>query len=203
MPPSPRTRYDSVAMALHWVIALLIMLDFAFALSFSRFDPGDALYLPSAYDLHMATGLCILLLSLARLAWRLMHRPPPLPVMGNGLRWIAHTSHVLLYLFMIGAPLTGWLVLSLRHQATSVFGLFRWAWPTVPAIAHMSHAERQLWHDQFLPLHIRLSYAGMSLVTLHIAAALYHYFVRRDDVLTRMLPRNSHRLGEGRTMHST
>jgi cytochrome b561 len=189
-------------MTLHWVIALLIMLDFAFALSFSRFDPGDALYLTSAYDLHMATGLCILLLSLVRVAWRLMHRPPPLPAMGNALRRMAHTSHVLLYLFMIGAPLTGWLVLSLRHQATSVFGLFRWAWPSVPAIAHMSHAERQLWHDQFLPLHIRLSYAGMSLVGLHIAAALYHHFVRRDDVLTRMLPRKPDPLREGRTAHS-
>jgi cytochrome b561 len=189
-------------MTLHWAIALLILLDFAFALSFSRFDPGDALYLTSAYDLHMATGLCILLLSLARLAWRLMHRPPPLPGMGNALRRIARTSHALLYLFMIGAPLTGWLVLSLRHQTTSVFGLFSWAWPTVPAIAQMSHAERQLWHDQFLPLHIRLSYAGMSLVALHIAAALYHHFVRRDDVLARMLPRNSDRLREGRTMPS-
>jgi cytochrome b561 len=103
---------------------------------------------------------------------------------------------------MIGAPLTGWLVLSLRHQATSVFGLFRWAWPTVPAIARMSHAERQLWHDQFLPLHIRLSYAGMSLVALHIAAALYHHFARRDDVLIRMLPRNSDRPREVHTMPS-
>jgi cytochrome b561 len=67
----------------------------------------------------------------------------------------------------------------------------------------MSHAGRQLWHDQFLPLHIRLSYAGMSLVGLHIAAALYHHFVRRDDVLTRMLPRKPDRLREGRTAHIT
>jgi cytochrome b561 len=90
---------------------------------------------------------------------------------------------------MVAAPLSGWLVLSLRHQATSVFGLFRWAWPTLPAIATMARPERQSWHDGLLPLHTRLSYVGMCLVGVHVAAALYHHFGRRDDVLLRMLPR--------------
>jgi len=186
---APATRYDSVAMTLHWVIAVLIVLDFAFAISFSRFNPGDVLYLPSAYDLHMSTGACILALSLARVVWRLTHRRPPLPDMGIALRWLARSSHFLLYVFMIAAPLSGWLVLSLRHQMTSVFGLFRWAWPTLPAIAAMPHADRQLWHDSLLPLHTRLSYLGMCLLVLHVAAALYHHIGRRDDTLTRMLPR--------------
>jgi cytochrome b561 len=188
-PLRPPPRYDSVAMALHWVIALLLLLDFAVAMSFSRFNPGDALYLPSAYDLHMSLGLCVLLLSVARVAWRLSHRRPPPPDMGLALRTLARASHLLLYVFMVAAPLSGWLVLSLRHQATSVFGLFRWAWPSVPAIATMARPERQFWHDQLLPLHIRLSYLGMSLVALHVAAALYHHFGRHDDVLLRMLPR--------------
>jgi cytochrome b561 len=187
--PLPPTRYDAVAMSLHWVIALLILLDFALALSFSRFNPGDALYLTSAYDQHMAVGLCILLLSVARVLWRLMHRRPPLPEMGAVLRALARASHLLLYVFMVGAPLSGWLVLSLRHQVTSVFGLFRWAWPSLPAFATMAHGERSFWHDHLLPLHIRMSYVGMSLVALHVAAALYHHLGRRDDVLLRMLPR--------------
>jgi cytochrome b561 len=183
------TRYDSVAMTLHWVIALLIVLDFTFAISFSRFNPEDALYLPSAYALHMSTGAGILALSVARVAWRLTHRRPPLPDMGMALHWLARSSHFLLYVFMVAAPLSGWLVLSLRRQTTSVFGLFRWAWPSLPAVAAMSHAERQLWHDYLLPLHSRLSYLGMCLVVLHVGAALYHHFRRRDDVLARMLPR--------------
>ncbi|HXN80442.1 MAG TPA: cytochrome b [Steroidobacteraceae bacterium] len=185
---APATRYDTVAMNLHWMIALLIVLDFAFAISFSRFNPGDALYLPSAYDLHMSTGACILALSVARVMWRLTHRRPPLPAMGIALRSLARVSHFLLYVFMVAAPLSGWFVLSLRHQATSVFGLFRWAWPTWPAIAVMPRPERAFWHDALLPLHIWLSYLGMCLVVVHIAAALYHHFYRRDDVLTRMLP---------------
>jgi cytochrome b561 len=184
----PLNRYDAVAMSLHWAIALLILLDFALAMSFSRFDPGDVLYLSSAYDLHMAVGMCVLILSVARVIWRLTHRRPPLPDMAPPLRCLARASHLLLYVFMIVAPVTGWLVLSLRHQATSVFGLFRWAWPSLPAIAHMARPDRVFWHDHLLPLHIRISYVGLCLVGLHLMAALYHQFVRRDGVLVRMLP---------------
>jgi cytochrome b561 len=185
---APATRYDSVAMTLHWAIALLILIDFAFALSFSRFNPGDKLYLPSAYDLHMSTGACILALSIARVAWRLTHRGPPLPEMEIVLHWLARTSHFLLYVFMVAAPLTGWLVLSMRRQATSIFGLFRWAWPTLPAAATMPLERRRFLHDTLLPTHIWLSYLGMCLVGAHLVAALYHHFRRRDDVLMRMLP---------------
>ena len=188
MDSSGPSRYDVVAMTLHWVIALLIVLDFALAISFSRFNPGEALYLPSAYALHMSTGLCVLAVSVVRVLWRLMHTHPPLPDMARALRWLARTSHLLLYVFMLAAPLSGWFVLSLRRQTTSVFGLFSWAWPTIPAIATMTRAERQLYHDSVLPLHVWLSCLGISLVVVHVMAALYHHIYRRDDVLTRMLP---------------
>lgn len=186
--PAAVTRYDSVAMLLHWAIALLILGDFALAESFARFNPGDTLYFTSAYDLHMAVGFCVLLLSAARIAWRLTHLAPPLPEMAFPLRVLARVSHALLYVFMLAVPLSGWLVLSLRHQATSVFGLFRWAWP-LPVIVTMSHPNRVILHDALLPAHIWMSYAGMGLVGAHVLAALYHHFARRDDVLRRMLPR--------------
>lgn len=191
LPLKSAARYDSVAMTLHWVIALLLLSDFALALSFSRFNPGDALYVRRAYDLHMSVGLCVLLLSVVRVTWRVTHHHPPLPDMARALRVLARGSHFLLYVFMVVAPVSGWLVLSLRHQTTSVFGLFRWAWPTLPAIATLARPERQYWHDQLLPLHTRLSYLGMCLVAAHIAAALYHHFGRRDGVLLRMLPRHA------------
>jgi cytochrome b561 len=187
--PVASARYDAVAMTLHWVIAALILFDFVCALSFSQFNPGDALFVPSAYALHMSTGLAVLVLSIVRALWRLTHRAPRHPEMGVALRTLARSSHLLLYVFMVAAPATGWLVLSLRHQATSVFGLFSWGWPTVPAVATMAHAERELYQGQLLALHSRLSYLGMSLVVLHFAAAFYHHLYRRDDILRRMLPR--------------
>ena len=181
------TRYDYVAMTLHWVIALLIFGDFALGESFARFNPGEPLYFASAYDVHMAVGSCVVLLSMVRVAWRLTHRHPPLPEMALVLRVLARVSHALLYVFMLAVPLSGWLVLSLRHQMTNVFGLFRWAWP-LPLIATMSHSNRVTLHDALLPAHIWMSYAGMCLAGVHALAALYHHLARRDDVLKRMLP---------------
>lgn len=186
-PPAAVTRYDSVAMFLHWATALLILGDFALAESFARFNPGDTLYFTSAYDLHMALGSCVLLLSVARIAWRLTHPRPPLPEMVLSLRVLARAAHLLLYVFMLAVPLSGWLILSLRHQATGVFGLFRWAWP-LPVIVTMSHPNRVTLHDALLPAHVWMSYAGMCLVGVHVLAALYHHLARRDDVLRRMLP---------------
>jgi cytochrome b561 len=71
-----RFHYDSVAIGLHWGIAFLILLDFAFAISFGWFNPGDALYFKSAYPLHMSIGLLIIALSIVRIGWRLAHRLP-------------------------------------------------------------------------------------------------------------------------------
>jgi len=193
-------RYDAVAIALHWGIAALIVVDFLLAMSFGQFNPGDTLYFAAAYPLHMSCGGLILALSLARLLWRVAHRRPPLPDMPWALRALAHASHFLLYVFMIAAPASGWLVLSLRHQRTSVFGLFTWAWPTLPAIASMPSTQRQLWHDVLLPLHTRLSYSGMVLLLPHVLAALWHHLVHHDDVLSRMLPRiAADRRGAGNT----
>jgi cytochrome b561 len=181
-------RYDTLALPLHWAIPALIVLDFLLAMSFGQFNPGDTLYFADAYPLHMSCGALILVLSVARLLWRLAHRRPPLPDMPWALRALARASHLLLYVFMIAAPASGWLVLSLRHQRTSVFGLFTWAWPTLPTIASMPFAQRQLWHDVLLPLHTRLSYIGIALLVPHVLAALWHHLVRHDDVLLRMLP---------------
>lgn len=183
-----RFQYDSVAIALHWGIALLILIDFALGLSFGRFNPGDALYFRSAYALHMSTGLLVIGLSIVRIGWRLAHRLPA-PVETNApLQALARLAHALLYAFMLVVPFSGWLVLSVRRQVTSVFGLFSWAWPTFAAIGTLTRTDRQAIHDVLLPLHIELAYAGMALVAVHVAAALYHHAIRRDDALRRMLP---------------
>jgi cytochrome b561 len=187
--PSSRLplRYSAVAMVLHWAIATLIVVDFAFALSFSQFNPGDALYLRSAYRLHMSTGLSVLALTGLRVLWRLMHKYPALPAdIHVATRRLARLSHILLYAFMLVAPLTGWFVLSVRRQPTSMFGLF--TWPNLSWLAGMPHPQRVSYHDALLPLHTWISYAGIALVGVHVAAAMYHHFYRRDDVLRRMLP---------------
>ena len=180
-------RYGVVAMTLHWLIAALILLDFALALSFSKFNPGDALYFRFAYDQHMSVGMMVLALSMLRVVWRLLHRVPPLPVeMGSGMRLLAHSSHALLYVFMLAAPLTGWVVLSVRKKPPPLFGDLHW--PAIQPLVDLAHEPRSAIHDAFLPGHIWLSYIGMALLGVHVLAALYHHYFKHDDVLRRMLP---------------
>ncbi len=180
-------RYSSVAMTLHWLIAALILLDFALALSFSRFDPGDALYFRFAYPAHMSVGMLVLVLSLLRLIWRLLHRVPALPAdMGRAVRLLVRGAHALLYVFMLAAPLSGWAVLSVRNKPPLLLGSVHW--PNIQFLTDMDHSQRSAIHAAMLPGHIWLSYIGMTLVGAHILAALYHHYFRHDDVLRRMLP---------------
>jgi cytochrome b561 len=185
--PPPPTRYGSVAMTLHWLIALLVVLDFTLAISFSRFNPGDLLYLSFAHRMHMSVGMVLLVLSVACVAWRLVHRSPPLPSeMSVLLRATAKTVHVLLYVFILAVPFTGWLILSARRSPAILFGSLRW--PNNDFLGGMSYTVRAHYNDVPMSSHVVISYAGMGLVALHVGAALYHRFVRHDAVLRRMLP---------------
>jgi cytochrome b561 len=180
-------RYGAVAMILHWVIALLVVLDFALAMSFRYFNPGDRLYFASAYRMHMSLGMVVLVLSVACVLWRLAHRYPSLPpAMDVLLRVAAKTVHVLLYFFILAVPFIGWLVLSMRRSPAVLFGSLRW--PNNDFLVGMSYAARKHYNDLLMPPHAILSYAGMCLVVLHVVAALHHHFIRHDDVLRRMLP---------------
>jgi cytochrome b561 len=180
-------RYGRVAMTLHWLIAALILLDFLLALSFSKFDPGSPFYLSFAYDQHMSVGMMALVLSVFRLGWRLLHRAPPLPAeMGAPLRLLARLSHAALYVFMLGAPLSGWVILSVRKRPPPFAGNL--SWPNLQFLTDLDHPHRTVIHQAFLPGHIWFSYAGMTLVALHVLAALYHHYLKHDDVMRRMLP---------------
>jgi cytochrome b561 len=180
-------RYSPVAIALHWIVAVLILVDFALAESFSRFNPSDSLYFTWAYPAHMSVGMCVLVLGAGRLLWRGSHAYPSVPQdMNLASRILASATHAMLYVFMVAAPVTGWVVLSVRKKPPVLFGSQHW--PNIGYLADLAHAQRAAIHDLLLPGHIILSYVGMGLVALHVIAGLYHHFWRRDDVLRRMLP---------------
>ena len=181
------SRYSTVAMSLHWLIAGLILLDFALALSFARFDPGDTLYFTWAYDAHMQVGMWVLIACILRLGWRLMHKVPALPrEMSLFSRVLAKATHATLYFFMIAVPVTGWIVLSVRKKPPALYGDLYW--PTFLGFDKLSHDARGVIHQTMLPGHIWLSYIAISFVAAHVLAALYHHYFRRDDVMLRMLP---------------
>jgi cytochrome b561 len=182
-------RYGSVAMTFHWIIATLLIANLALGLWFAEFMTHKDPNLFAVVQIHKSIGLTVLVLSLLRLGWRLINPVPPLPrTMGPGLRALAHTSHFLLYAFMIVIPLSGWLMVSASSigLGTPFFGLFHV--PDAPFLSSLPRAERHPYHEMFGMVHVYLAWAMIVLVPVHVAAALYHQFLSRDDVLKRMLP---------------
>ena len=180
---SLQTRYDPVAVTLHWIIACAII-----ALIPLGFFMGD---LPIAikftgYALHKSLGITVLALSIFRVIWRLMNPPPPVPETTKPYeRLLAHTAHGLLYFLIVAMPLTGWIFTS----ATPKFPIVFFWLGEVPFLPMPEGINLKVTHDLFNELHEALGYGAIFLVTLHIAAALKHHFIMHDNVLTRMLPR--------------
>jgi cytochrome b561 len=171
-----RERYSRVAIWLHWTIALLVILNLAVGL---LHDSVPALR--AWMGAHKALGMTVLVLSIARLAWRIEHRPPPLPSLMPGWeKGLAHTAHAILYVMMIGMPLTGWLMVSgsAKRNPFSWFGLF-----DIPLLP-VSKAFGSFGHEA----HEILGWMMLALVVAHVAAALRHHLLLRDEVLARMAP---------------
>jgi cytochrome b561 len=181
-------RYNAVAMVLHWLIAALILANIGLAWWFESLH-GLAKIPPT--QIHKSIGITVLMLTVLRLVWRLLHRPPPLPVaMPAWERAAAHVSHAVLYVLMLGMPLTGWALASASRLISvyqiTWFGLFRW--PTLKSLADLPPDRMKGAHAFFFTLHTGGAWLVCGLVTLHVLAALRHQFWKNDEVLWRMLP---------------
>jgi cytochrome b561 len=179
-------RYSQVAVALHWTIAGLISFNL---LSGFFVDELPRSIHSQAVNLHIASGIGILSLSLVRLAWRLTHRPPPLdPGMAGWERVLAQTVHTLFYVMMIVMPLIGWSMVSAYKFSLTrplrVFGPF--ALPPIGPLAHLPQPEKEAVHHQFQFLHGAGGWIMAALLLAHLAGALKHQFVDRHPQLRRM-----------------
>jgi cytochrome b561 len=191
-------RYGSVAIALHWLIAAAIMIMIATGLWMTRAInvPETQAQAFSTYQFHKSLGLSILILSAIRLIWRLLHRPPALPShMSRWERRAARGAHGFFYGLMIALPVTGWMYtsagwnsnLSAPFQIPTIwFGIFEW--PHLPFVASAPEPMRALVADTALTGHELLAWGCVVLIFLHVAAALKHHFIDRDEVLVSMLP---------------
>jgi cytochrome b561 len=189
MPASAvQARYSNVAITLHWLIALGIIANICLGLYFADLPRSD----PSKFMLvqtHKSIGLTVLVLSLVRVGWRLMHPVPPLPAsMSPALRFFAHTTHFLLYVLIVVIPLSGWALVSSSPLGlpTMYFGLF--SWPHISFLADLPRAAKKPLVGEIAMVHIYLAWSAIVLIPIHFVGALYHHFMRRDDVLARMLP---------------
>ena len=178
MPFRNTTRsWGSLSKVFHWLIVLLIINQWWIA---SRADELKGLAKLEALAWHKSFGLTILMLAVLRLLWRLVNPTPDLTV--ETRRWervLARISHVLLYALIFAMPLTGWMMSSAKNYPVSWFKLFQFPDLVAPA--------EQTFH-QMHDLHHLLFGVLVSVALLHVAGALKHHFIDKNDVLKRMLP---------------
>ena len=183
---APSERYSSVAITLHWVIALAI-LGMIFGGWYMSDLPDGAPGQYFLYQMHKSVGITILLLSVARIIWRAMNPPPPLPDDMNGLEKTAsHLVHLGFYGLMIALPLTGWLYSSVSAKLdvpTVLYGLV--SWPDVPFVDGLK-TESASGVVNFI--HSKLAWVALGLLALHVAGAIKHEISAEEGVLKRMLP---------------
>lgn len=172
------TGYTGTAKTLHWLILALLIVQFAVAWTMPNIgrntQPGTLI------NLHFSVGVLILTIAIVRLAWRVTHgEPAPEDGLPPWQVVSARVLHWLLYLLLFVVPILGWANASYRGFPIVMFGL------ELPKLV-ATHASSWGWTGD---IHAFLAtYVMLALVGLHVLAALYHYFVRRDGVLQRMLP---------------
>ncbi len=177
-------RYSSIAVGLHWLIALAIIGLIIVAKVSESLESDDPLRF-TLIQWHKSFGIAVLLLVLFRIVWRLFHKPPALPVhMGWFERFVAATGHLGLYALMLAMPLTGWALVSASplNLATELFGII--PWPHIPWLENI--ADKALWEGRFHSAHFWLSNALIALALGHAAAAMRHQFWIKDGLMSRM-----------------
>lgn len=169
-------RYAGLSIALHWLMAALIVVAFGLGLTVDLFP---STLKGVVVETHKDIGLAILALVVVRFAWRLAHPPPAAdPSLGLMAERLAGLAHAGLYGLMLAVPVIGVLYIFWRGQGLHL-GLFDIASPLA--------ADRPT-ARQAREVHEWAAYALMGLAGLHAAAAIWHHTVRRDGVLRRMLP---------------
>jgi cytochrome b561 len=171
-------RYTSTAQTLHWLIALLIVVQFVLARMAAQLPLG--VHKLSLLAEHKSIGMTVLMLAVIRVAWRVKHAPPPLPPQMRRVgRFLAGASHLSLYVILFAMPLSGWLMSSAKNYSVSWFGAFTW-----PNLIAPNEAA----FNSLRALHHLLSKVLFAIASLHVLAALKHHFWNKDDVVVRMLP---------------
>lgn len=173
-----RERWGSLSQLLHWLIVALIAVQATLGLTGLLLPLG--LQKLAVLARHKSIGLTILGLAVLRLLWRWLNPTPPLPSnLKPHERFLAHSTHAALYVLLFAIPLTGWMMSSARGFPVSWFNLFQ--------LPDLVAKDETLYHALVMT-HAALAIALAVTVALHVAGALKHHFVLKDDTLRRMLP---------------
>jgi cytochrome b561 len=173
--------YSPLARRLHWWTVVLVGVQIPMGLYMTY--RGGVLKVfdvvtDTLYDSHKLLGLLILLVVIVRLVYRLSHgAPADEPTLARWQKGAAHTTHWALYLMLLVVPMLGYIGISL-YPALEIFSM------PLPAITPVNEAAAQ----RVFGAHYLGAMVILLLVGAHVGAALFHYLIRGDGVLARMLP---------------
>ena len=172
--PAARDHYSSVAVTLHWLIALLIVANVLIGIAFKAHIQG-------MFPLHQSIGLSVLGLSVLRVIWRLGHPWLPLPATMPGWeRALAIFTFVAFYFLILAIPLLGWAAVSVHARGEPTF--FGIGVPKLPVPQDRETSE------QLGNLHMFLAWSAVVLVVLHVGGAIKNSYFQKNHELTRMIP---------------
>lgn len=175
-----QARYSRGAIALHWIIALLIAGNFVGAWLAEDLPRAEKMEL---MGYHKAFGMLILALTVLRIVWRFTHRPPPL--VETLQAWeaaLAKVTHTIFYFLMLAVPAAGWGLHSAFGKGKPISFL---GWFDIPALPVGSDKPTiGLYHE----LHEVFATLMLVLFVVHVGAALKHHLIDKDGTLRRMAP---------------
>lgn len=169
--------YMPIARFLHWLIAalVLLMIPLGFIIAYEWGGPAQQFL----YNLHKSIGATLIPLVAIRMLYRLTHPAPPLPSDIPAIqRFAAHATHLALYVLILVQPIVGYIMTSASPAPVPFFGLFNLPaiWPNDRALS-----------DALSIVHRNIGILLAIVVAMHIGAALHHHFVRKDQLLMRMI----------------
>jgi cytochrome b561 len=185
------TRWGWLSKSFHWIMAVMIAVIVGVGLFLSptyqfkvTSERMEAVHIVLS-RIHQTMGLLILILVTLRLAWRLKQQVPDMPPgLAAYQRILAKLTHFFLYLLMFLLPLSGWAAMSAFGEAPSYFFWIE----GLPQIVPKVPLDHPYGYSFYSGIHHFAINAGAALLSLHVVAALWHHFVKKDSVLRRMWP---------------
>ncbi|MEM6626686.1 MAG: cytochrome b/b6 domain-containing protein [Pseudomonadota bacterium] len=180
-------RYSAVAIGLHWAIALgiggMILMGW-----YMGDLPDDAPNKGALYQLHKSVGISILVLTIARIVWRIINRPPEAPPMPGWQKSASEAVHWAFYGLMILMPLTGWIMVSVSPLGLPTLLFDTVYWPHLPYLPQFDPQTKIDVYPAIENVHSKLAWLAIGLLGLHVAGAVKHHYIDKDGLLARMIP---------------